>query len=126
MKGRIFTILAAVMVICGCSCGIHRDGPPDTDLPEPEPLNGVFTGTSGTMTFNGDGKTVVVAFVGDAAAKCPGGQMEYAFTWGSRGLVRYDQATSLTLYADGQTYLYNVEKASPTLLKFDSMVFEKR
>lgn len=118
--------MAAALLLCVSSCRVYTDTPPETDAPEPEPLNGVFTGNYGTLTFNGDGKTVVVQFIGKAARKCPGGNMEYAFTWYSRGLIRYDLATSLTLHADGTSYLYNVEKATPEFLEFDSMEFRKQ
>ena len=118
--------MAAAVLLCCFSCGVHRDYPPELDTPEPDPLNGIFKGDAGIMTFNGDGKTVVVEFVGEAASKCPNGTLEYAFTWGSRGLVRYDVADRLTLSLNDEHYYFLVQEASPTSLTIDWMVFKKQ
>ena len=115
MRSRVlaFILLAAVV----CACGTSHDGPPKGNGPEPEPLNGVFSGDLGEMTFNGDGSTVAVSLTGQAAALCPEGTMEYAFTYGARGLCRYDVADRLTLSKDGQNYLFSVQKADGAVLE---------
>lgn len=100
-----------------CACGTSHDGTPKGNGPEPEPLSGVFAGDSGTMSFNGDGSTVAVSLTGEAAALCPEGTMEYAFTYGARGLCRYDVADRLTLSKDGQNYLFSVRKADGSVLE---------
>ena len=119
-------LLAAVV----CACGISHDGPPKGNGPEPEPLSGVFSGDLGQMTFNGDGVTVVVSLTGKAAALCPQGTMEYAFTYGARGLCRYDVADRLTLSKDGKNYLFSVQKADNAVLELSKdgieLTLEKR
>lgn len=111
-KILVFMLLAAIV----CACGISHDGPPKGNGPEPEPLSGVFSGVFGKMTFNGDGSTVIVSLTGEAAALCPEGTMEYAFTYGARGLCRYDVADRLVLSKDGQNYMFSVHKADGTVL----------
>ena len=115
MRSRIlaFMLLAAV----ACACGTSHDGAPQGNGSEPEPLSGVFSGDLGKMTFNGDGSTVAVSLTGEAAALCPEGTMEYAFTYGARGLCRYDVADRLTLSKDGQNYLFSVQKADGVVLE---------
>lgn len=108
-------ILAAAV----CACGTSHDGPPRGNGPEPEPLSGVFSGDLGKMSFNGDGATVSVSLTGEAAALCPEGTMEYAFTYGARGLCRYDVADRLTLSKDGQNYLFSVRKADGSVLELN-------
>lgn len=115
MKSKllVFLLLAAAV----CACGTSHDGPPKGNGPEPEPLSGVFSGNLGKMTFNGDGSTVAVSLTGKAAALCPEGTMEYAFTYGARGLCRYDVADRLVLSKDGQNYLFFVHKADGAVLE---------
>ena len=110
MRSRILAsmFLAAVL----CACGTSHDGEPNGNGPEPEPLSGVFSGDLGEMTFNGDGSTVAVSLTGAASALCPEGTMEFAFTYGARGLCRYDVADRMVLSKDGQTYLFRVQKAA--------------
>ena len=115
MRSRILPIMLLVTVVC--ACGISHDGPPKGKGPEPEPLSGVFTGDLGKMTFNGDGSTVVVSLTGEAAALCQEGAMAYAFTYGARGLCRYDVADRLVLSKDGRNYLFSVQKADGTVLE---------
>ena len=38
------------------------DGPPNYDLPHVEPHDGIFKNDHGSMTFNGDGKSVTIEF----------------------------------------------------------------
>lgn len=115
MRNRIlaFALLATFV----CACGVSRDDPPKGNGPEPEPLSGVFSGKLGKMTFNGDGSTVIVFLTGEAAALCPEGTMEYAFTFGARGLCRYDVADRLVLSKDDQNYLFSVQKADGAVLE---------
>ena len=114
MRSKIlaFMLLAAAV----CACGTSHDGPPRGNGPEPEPLSGVFSGNLGKMSFSGDGATVSVSLTG-AAALCPEGTMEYAFTYGARGLCRYDVADRLTLSKDGQNYVFSVRKANGSVLE---------
>ena len=122
MRSRILASILLAAVVC--ACGTSYDGPPKGNGPEPEPLIGVFSGDSGKMTFNGDGVTVEVSLTGEAAALCPEGTMKYAFTYGARGLCRYDVADRLTLSIDGQNYLFSVQKADGTVLELSKDGFE--
>ena len=115
MKNRLFTFM--ILAAAVCACVTSHDGPPRGNGPEPEPLSGVFSGDLGKMSFNGDGATVSVSLTGEAAALCPEGTMEYAFTYGARGLCRYDVADRLSLSKDGQIHLFHVQKADGTVLE---------
>ena len=117
MRSRIFAFILLSAIVC--ACGVSHDGPPKGNGPEPEPLSGVFAGDLGKMTFNGDGSTVAVSLTGKAAALCPDGTMEYAFTYGARGLCRYDVADRLSLSKDGQIHLFHVQKADGTVLELN-------
>ena len=115
MRNRIlaFALLATFV----CACRVSHDGPPKGNGPEPEPLSGVFSGELGKMTFNGDGATVILSLTGEVAALCPEGTMEYAFTYGARGLCRYDVADRLVLSKDDQNYQFSVQKADGAVLE---------
>ncbi|MCR5789307.1 MAG: hypothetical protein K6G83_05395 [Lachnospiraceae bacterium] len=43
------------------------DGPPSYDVPPVDPHNGIFVNEHGTMTFNGDGESVVLDIDGNVA-----------------------------------------------------------
>ena len=115
MRNRILSF--ALLATFVCACGVSHDGPPKGNGPEPEPLSGVFSGNLGKMSFNGDGATVSVSLTGAAAALCPEGTMEYAFTYGARGLCRYDVADRLVLSKDDQNYQFSVQKADGAVLE---------
>ncbi len=115
MRSRILASILLAAVVC--ACGTSYDGPPKGNGPEPEPLIGVFSGDSGKMTFNGDGATVEVSLTGEAAALCPEGTMKYAFTYGARGLCRYDVADRLKLATDSHNYLVRGQDAVRTVLE---------
>lgn len=115
MRSRILALL--LLAAAACACGTSYDGPPAGNGPEPEPLCGVFSGDCGKMTFNGDGYTVVVCLTGDASTICPCDTMEYAFTYGARGLCRYDVADRLVLSKDGKNHLFSVQKADSSVLE---------
>ena len=61
MKRAIF--LLCLCMISFTACG-SDDSPPSNSTPAPAPQNGVFANEHGTMTFNGDGRTVTIE--GDA------------------------------------------------------------
>lgn len=117
MRNRILSF--ALLATFVCACGVSHDGPPKGNGPEPEPLSGVFSGELGKMTFNGDGATVILSLTGAAAALCPEGTMEYAFTYGARGLCRYDVADRLVLSKDDQNYQFSVQKADGAVLELN-------
>lgn len=108
MKKHLLTSLLTFSLIMICSCGA-KDLPPDTDTPWPVNHNGVFTSEYGSLTFNGDGKSVTVNFTENLsdAISFPKGELtcEYAFTF-QHGLWRYDRADSFEVIGDGAGYRF--------------------
>jgi len=51
------TVLAALALLSACGA---KDLPSDSELSEPTPHDGVFTSEYGTMTFAGDGESIVL------------------------------------------------------------------
>ena len=107
MKRRtlIFTCLAAlILVLSGCGQG-RENIPYEPDTPAPAPLDGVFVSAGGTMTFNGDGSTVILDLTEDFAGRTgfPTGHCEatYDFTQDlpphGRVSVRADTAHSMEI-----------------------------
>lgn len=101
-----FTVLCSIIMLCGCGA---KDLPADTDTPWPANHNGVFTSEYGSMTFNGDGKSVTVNFNDELseAVSFPKGELEgeYAFTF-QHGLWRYDRADSFEIIIGGCSYRF--------------------
>lgn len=107
MKRRtlIFTCLAALILVLS-GCGQRRENIPyEPDTPAPAPLDGVFVSAGGTMTFNGDGSTVILDLTDDFAQRTglPANHSEgtYDFTQDlpphGRVSVRSDTAHSLDI-----------------------------
>ena len=97
--------LAALLCLglfCGCRpWGVYDNRPYEPDTPAPSPHDGVFVSDHGTMTFNGDGETVLLDFDGDLAGwlGLPAGERAAAYEFRSGDLpphgyvpVRYDTA----------------------------------
>lgn len=105
MKKVIVLILAAFLVFFAASCGAEL--PPDDGTPAPAPLDGVYSGDGGTMTFNGDGRSVVCDLTEDLAAKTglPAGHTEgtYVFLF-AHGEWRRDKAETFRLTVDGESF----------------------
>ena len=91
-----FIYLFAVF-LSGCS----GDEPPNADTPEPAAHNGVFRSVVGSLTFNGDGESVIVCFEDEFAgdAGLPIGEHEgtYVFKFQQKA-YRYDKAECLSIY----------------------------
>ena len=100
----IILLLAALCVLTAC----NSDRIPDPGTPEPPAYLGTFTDSSfGSLTFDGDGKSVTMTLaptVADALG-LPAGQSdgEYAFTFGNLGQCRYDVADQFCLTVGGVT-----------------------
>ena len=58
MKKAFAITFAAALLIAALMTGCAKDQPPDDGTPSPEPLNGVFVGEYGKLTFNGDGNSI--------------------------------------------------------------------
>ena len=89
-----------------CACG-GRDQPPDPGTPEPPAHDGVFTSEYGTMTFNGDGESVIFDFAPELteATGLPDGEQSgsYVFLF-QHGQWRYDKAERFRITASDASY----------------------
>jgi hypothetical protein len=100
MKTLIVSIISVMtLILCFSACGTPtNDAPPWPDTPEPDPLSGVYSGQYGTLTFNGDGRSVTADFKGKAEEIIPDGEYSYVFLWNVGGEVRYDIASDFRLF----------------------------
>ncbi len=113
--GRIlFAALAACVILLasGCAGAGSPNMPYEPDTPLPENHDGQFISDHGTMTFNGDGSSVVTDFDNELAEMLgiqPGeGEGTYEFLSGDLPPagsveVRYDAAHELKLTLGGET-----------------------
>ena len=127
MKKGFILILAAALLCAGCACGSQGDEeildnyPYEPDTPVPDAHEGVFVSEHGTMTFPGDGESVVIDFDGELAALTglPEGEHEASYVFLSGNLpphgsfpVRYDTAHELQLTVDGQSAVIDMGLAA--------------
>ena len=110
MKNRplLLVLLAAFMLaLLLPGCGHKPENIPyEPDTPAPAPMNGVFVSSVGTMTFNGDDKTIILDLTDEFAQRIglPYAQCEgtYDFTQSlpphGRVSVRADTAHNLDIY----------------------------
>ena len=101
--------LVLALLVCACGTGGRGDGgnmPYEPDTPAPSPHIGLFVSEHGTMSFNGDGKTVTIDFDEDLAQRLglPAGVQEAAYEFRSGNLpphgyvpTRYDVAMTFFL-----------------------------
>ena len=112
---RAAVLLAALwigLVLGGCGAGRigggydDRNIPYEPDTPAPAPHTGVFVSDYGTMTFNGDGKTVQLDFDEALAGRLglPAGAQNAVYAFRSGNLpphgyidIRYDAAMTFWL-----------------------------
>ena len=109
---RIFAAalcLALALLVCACGTGGRGGGgnmPYEPDTPAPSPHIGLFVSEHGTMSFNGDGKTVTIDFDEDLAQRLglPAGEQDAAYEFRSGNLpphgyvpTRYDVAMTFFL-----------------------------
>ena len=96
MKKAVILLAAAIIFLTGCA----TEQPPAADSPEPPAHTGSFVSEYGSMTFNGDGESVVIDFQSELAdaTGLPTGAAEgqYVFTF-QQGMYRYDKADSFKL-----------------------------
>ena len=96
MKKAVILLAAAIIFLTGCAA----EQPPAADSPEPPANTGSFVSEYGSMTFNGDGESVVIDFQSELAdaTGLPTGAAEgqYVFTF-QQGMYRYDKADSFKL-----------------------------
>lgn len=98
-SGKFLVLLCLVFLAFASGCSY--DGPPPADTPEPPAHNGVFRSQVGTLTFNGDGKSVTVCLEDGFAAEAgfPSGNCEgtYVFQFQQKA-YRYDKAEYLSIF----------------------------
>ena len=109
LTALLLAALCAGLAIGTGGCGERGDNgnrPYEPDTPAPAPHEGTFVSDHGTMTFNGDGKTVVLDLDEDLAGRLglPAGQQQAAYEFRSGNLpphgyvdVRYDVAMTFWL-----------------------------
>ena len=109
VRKRFICILLSVLLILALSaCGggpKPENLPYEPDTPAPPPLNGVFRSEGGSMTFNGDGKTLLLDLEPDFARRTglPEGHSEGEFVFiqdlppHGHVDVRYDTAHGLDI-----------------------------
>ena len=105
-KTVILIVLAIALLLLLCACG-GRDQPPDPGTPEPPAHDGVFTSEYGTMTFNGDGESIIFDFMPELqeATGLPCGEQSgtYVFLF-QHGEWRYDKAERFRISASDASY----------------------
>ena len=105
----VIAIFATVLMMMSCG---YKNDPPGDDAPLPENLDGEFTSEYGSMSFNGDGDSIVVDFSEELAkalnfqtGKCEG---TYVFLFDHKEW-RYDKADTFAITINNNTsYLTNV------------------
>ena len=116
---RLLCLLAAALLLASLGACAAKPGyenrPYEPDTPAPAPLNGVFTSEGGSMTFNGDGKTIVLDLEPEFAKRAglPEGHSEGTCTF-IQDLppyghvdVRYDTAHNLDItIGEGEDVLF--------------------
>lgn len=123
MKKKLLLLLAALLLCAGCAqTGANPENYPyEPDTPPPAAHEGVFTSAHGTMTFSGDGESVVIDF--DAALAeltgLPEGVHEGTYVFLSGDLpphgsfpVRYDIAHELQITVGKQSAVIDMGLAS--------------
>ena len=112
MKIRNEIVLAVVLCFCAVvffsACG-GNDLPPDDGTPEPPALNGVYSSEYGTLTFDGDGKTILLNLTDKFAKKSelPSGETGgiYVFLF-HNGRWRYDKAETFCITIGDERYSF--------------------
>ena len=107
MNKKKFLIIPLICVLLFCAACGAKDEPPGSDLPEPDPHGGVFTSEYGSMTFNGDGESVIFDFTPELqeATGLPDGEQSgsYVFLF-QHGQWRYDKAERFRITASDASY----------------------
>lgn len=108
MIRRLSAILCGVVIVLLAACG-GGDAPPDDGSPEPPALAGVYSCVYGSLTFNGDGRSVAMDFTGEFAALSglPSDQSEgtYVFLFHNEEW-RYDKAEYFRVMLDGESFQF--------------------
>lgn len=107
MNRNKFLIIPLMCILLFCAACGAKELPPDSSLPEPDPHNGVFASEYGTMTFNGDGESIIFDFTPELqeATGLPDGEQSgsYVFLF-QHGQWRYDKAERFRITASDASY----------------------
>lgn len=126
-RRRIFAAVFCLMAIIAAGLiimlrnSVHRNDPPDPGTPAPDPHKGTFSCEYGTMTFNGDGKSISISVTPELAelTGLPEGDSSGTYVFLSGDLpphgsvdVRYDVAHELEINAGNVSVVLNIGIAS--------------
>ncbi len=99
-------VFALILIMTALPLACGRDNPPDPGTPEPEKLNGTFESEYGTLTFNGDGRSISFDLADDFAEAIglpqSSGEGTYVFIFG-HGEWRYDAAETFRIMVGDKT-----------------------
>lgn len=124
-KTIIFLATVAIALLTGCA----TEQPPAADSPEPPAHSGKFVSEYGSMTFNGDGESVIIDFQSELAEATglPTGAAEgqYVFTF-QQGMYRYDKADGFDLIIGECSYsfLNNFQATNENIISVTSPIAE--
>ena len=107
MNRKKFIIILLMCILLFCTACGAKDLPPDSSLPEPDPHDGVFTSEYGSMTFNGDGESVIFDFTPELqeATGLPDGEQSGSYVFLFRhGQWRYDKAERFRVSVSDASY----------------------
>lgn len=116
MRKSLALLLAFLALTALTACFQVYDGPPKDDgTPDPPAHDGVFTSDHGTMTFNGDGKSVTLnldnylaVLTGLPEGEAEGTYIFFANLSPHRVDYRYDRADELDITAGDVTYTFKI------------------
>lgn len=126
-RRRIFAAVLFLIVIIAAGLIImlrnswHSNGPPDPGTPVPDPHKGTFSCGYGSMTFNGDGKSISISVTPELAelTGLPEGESSGTYVFLSGDLpphgsvdVRYDVAHELEINVGNVSVVLNIGVAS--------------
>lgn len=100
----LILLLAFTLAACG-----GKDRPPDDGTPAPPALNGVFKGKQGSLTFSGDGRSIVLDLSGELAeaSGLPEGESRGTFVFLFRNEEwRYDKAESFRVMIGDKSWQF--------------------
>ena len=123
MKKIVIFLAAALTLLSGCA----TEQPPADNSPEPPAHIGKFVSEYGSMTFNGDGESVIIDFQSELAdaTGMPTGTAEgqYVFTF-QQGMYRYDKAECFELISGDWSYsfLNNFQETNENIISVTSPI----
>ena len=105
MKKPLLLLLTVTLLLGACG---GKDDPPSSNTPAPKARDGVYYSQYGTMTFNGDGRSVTLRVNG-----LPEGEGSYVYLFHNEEW-RYDQAEKFRLMIGDQSYQFFVTPGENT------------